>query len=54
MAEGYFFAEDEKVPRKLSTAFVAIQFSSDAAEDTQMAALARAEVEQSQETGEVV
>jgi len=52
MTERYYYAEDQKVPLKPSTAFVAVQFSPETAEEAQMAALDNTEGVESLEVGE--
>lgn len=54
MAERYYYAEDEKIPLTLSTAFVAVQFSPEADETTRVAAAEQTEGIESLEAGEVL
>ena len=54
MAERYYFAEDEKIPLKLSTSVIAVQFSSEADEAARTAAVDKTEGIESLAVGEVL
>jgi subtilisin family serine protease len=54
MAERFYYVEDEKIPLTPSTAFVAVQFSPEAAETARMAAAEKTEGVEALEAGEVL